>query len=816
MPTKFTNLLPWYFFAAAFQSLIAAVVLLRVPSEGLSLARLALLGVMAVFFFSGIGLGLYSRRNPIRFEKIFTTPAVLSSALLSLTFGLTLFLLRYLDPERYLPYYERLSPLLWLLCFLALEATLLLLLAKNGFDPQPLLERAPVYRPALVAFCLLVSVFLFVALTKIGITPDTGYWGEPGVAIQSWHFVLSLLAGFVILLLSLSSNSQSFDKPRTALRITNYESLILPLALYAVSALLWLSVPLETLANSFYVSIVPPTNMPLPYSDAGFYDFSAQSLLIGSGYFGGIPPRPLYVVFLAVLHLFFDQNYPAVISAQVLVLAFFPAALYFLGRKLHSPAAGATVALFAAFREYTALWVASNTRVANSRIFTTDFPTAFAIVLICLIVLWWLERRDPRSTIIAGGSFGLFLLFRTQSMLTLPFLFLLILFALNFKWGEWFKSGVVFGAAMFLAVLPWLTHNYAISGRFSFDDPNQVAVIYSQYAFTGNLDLSQFDPQKDSVRERIVSFTLENPGYVANFVAAHFLNTEIGGLLALPLIEPFNGLREPVNLYWVAWDGTLEWYNVVLLLFYLLVIAVGFGAAWRRTGWLSLLPLAFNLGYALSNGIARFSSWRYNLPVDWVAYFYFGAGMIEIFSALAQSFGAQLRRATPDSAPPARPMTRRGMHPALFLLPFIFIGATPWLAKGLAQPRYASAPEELIARLELRGYGRGDVETFLAQPNAILMEGRLLYPRMYRKGEGISSANPWAAYAAQDFARIGFVLINSTHHDLIFPTKKPLDFPQGADAVVLACVGDDDLLIVRVIVFDHSSHQSAPLSEPCP
>ena len=93
--------------------------------------------------------------------------------------------------------------------------------------------------------------------------------------------------------------------------------------------------------------------------------------------------------------------------------------------------------------------------------------------------------------------------------------------------------------------------------------PRQAAIIYSQYSFTGNLDLSQFDPAKESVGRRIVSFSLENPAYVAGFIHQSFPEYAIGGLLALPLIKDFNGLSEPVNLYWVNWDGSLEWYNVV-------------------------------------------------------------------------------------------------------------------------------------------------------------------------------------------------------------------------------------------------------------
>ncbi|MCK6566669.1 MAG: glycosyltransferase family 39 protein [Anaerolineales bacterium] len=827
MPTKLANLLPWYFIAAAFQSLIAIAALLRVPSEGLSMARLALLGAMAFLFFSGIGLGLYSRRNLIRFEKFFSASAVLASALLSLTFGLILFLLRYLNPERFLPYYERLSPLLWLLFFLALEAAFYFLLSTNGFHPQSLSNLNPLSPAALTAFCLLLSVFLFISFTKIGITPDTAYWGEPGVAIQAWQFILALLIGLIIYLITnyqLSiSTLQSPPAPPHASRITHQppfilhpSSFILPLILYATSSILWLSVPLSTLANSFYVSIVPPTNAPLPYSDAGFYDFSAQSLQIGTGYFGGIPPRPLYVIFLALLHFFFDQNYPAIIAAQVLVLAFFPVALYILGKKFHSPAAGVTVALFAVFREYASLWIASNTRVANSKTFTTDLPTAFAVVAICLVALWWLERRDLRSTLIAGGAFGLFLLFRAQSALTLPFLFLLVLFVMKFRWGEWIKTGIVFAAALILVVLPWLTHNYTVSGKFSFDDPNQVGVIFNQYSFDAVASPAGFDPQKDNVRERIISFTLENPGYVANFIASHFLNTEIGGLLTLPLVKPFNGLQEPINLYWVEWDGTLEWYNVVLVLFYLFVIAVGFGAAWKRLGWLSLIPLAFNLGYALSNGVARFSSWRYNLPVDWVIYFYFGVGIAEIFGVIALLFGSKLQVATTKISPPTQPITNyQSLITLSLLLPFIFVGSLPWLAKGFAEPRYASAQGELVSRLEQKGYARTEIESFIAQPDAVLLEGRLLYPRMYWKGEGLTSTNPWPAYAAMDFPRIGFILINSGHQNLVFPTKELLDFKQGADATVLAC-SDNDLLTVRVIAFDNSTFQSASLAEPCP
>jgi hypothetical protein len=811
-PEVFSRYWPWLFFAAAFESILAVLALLLVPSEsGLSIARLAMLAVLFFFFISGIYLGILARRDTTRFDKFARTPVILSSALLAWTLGLILFLLRYLNPERLLPYYERLSPLLWYIFIVALQSALFLLLVKNGFHLQAFAKSKTGYLAAGLAFALLLVIFLFASITKIGLKPDTAYWGEPGVAIQGWQFILSILLGFVTLLVT-------SHLPLATRHSSLVSRFLIPALIYVTAVSLWLSVPWSVLQNSFYAPITPPANIPFPYSDAGFYDYLSQSLLIGTDYLNSIPPRPLYVVFLAFLHLLFGQNYPAIIAGQTLVLALFPLVLYFLGKKLHSPAAGVTVALFAIFRELTGLWIASNTRVANSKVFTTDFPTAMGIALLCLVILWWLERRDVRSTLIAGGAFGLLMLFRTQSLLTLPVVFVLAWFVYQRKTKDWILAGVAFAVAMVITVLPWLTHNYTVTGHFTFDDPRQSAVIFSQYAFTGNLDESLFNPETDSVGQRIVSFTLANPGYVARFVTAHILNTEIGGLLSLPLIKSFDGLLAPINLYWVGWDGTLEWYNLALVLVYLAILAIGIGTAWQRASWLGLVPLAFNLGYAFSNGISRFSSWRYNMPVDWIIYFYFGLGIVEVLSRLVYAFSGKENNPIPEIGLQENPKSKdifgqiRTAIPTLLV--FMLVAILPWFAKGLASPRYTATPEQLTAKLEAHGIAEGEIQTFLAQPSALILEGRMLYPRMYRRNEGMVSANPWQAYAVRDFARIGFILLNDSRNDAIFITRDLLDFKQGADVTLLACQ-QNGYLDVRLIDFGDIHYQSASLLDPC-
>jgi hypothetical protein len=204
--------------------------------------------------------------------------------------------------------------------------------------------------------------------------------------------------------------------------------------------------------------------------------------------------------------------------------------------------------------------------------------------------------------------------------------------------------------------------------------------------------------------------------------------------------------------------------------------------------------------------------------VDWVFYFYFAVGAIELLGGLSILFGAKVEKIFPlRFQPETKPITLRDDRPQFISIIFAFmlIGAIPWLAQGFAEPRYTASQKELIAKLESSGYAAEEIQSFLSQPGAVLMEGRLLYPRLYRKNEGLASAHPWPAYAIRDYSRIGFILINNNHNDLIFITKETLGFPQGADAIVLACASGD-YLNVRVIDFGkNKAFQSAPLSQPC-
>jgi hypothetical protein len=251
------------------------------------------------------------------------------------------------------------------------------------------------------------------------------------------------------------------------------------------------------------------------------------------------------------------------------------------------------------------------------------------------------------------------------------------------------------------------------------------------------------------------------------------------------------------------------------------VIAIGLGAAWLRWRWMGLLPLAFSAGYALATAVGRFSGWRYDLPADWVWYFYFGIGFAELLHQAASLFGMEPVRLTiPDGrtrAPMGQPWA---LSNGLFLASaFILISASPWLIKNIAAPLYSEQSpgilEEKITSIT-NAPAAAEIRAFASQPEAFLRAGRILYPRSFSRDKGLASTNPWPAYAIRNYPRLGFLLLNQQSVSAVFPGRTNASFPHAADAIVLGCQRED-YVEVRLIAFPalETVYLSAPLAETC-
>ncbi len=815
---------PHFFLLSILEGLAALAALFVIPSEKLSLARLALMAVILLplaaagwLFLRSLDADWRARHlDPTARPGFFRALAFFCS-LLFLTSGLLLFLLRYLNPEATASYFVRARPALTYLLLLAAQTALWLTALRNGIHLQILQTRRAVFVSAGIVFAVFVILWLIVIFTGLGITKDTSYWGEPGVPILGWQLLLALLVGILLsFLFHLSS------------RFSRLIYFLLPFFIWLLALGLWMSVPLTSLRNSFYAPIQPPYSQPFPASDASYYDSDAQSLLMGYGFVHPIPTRPLFILFLTSLHALLGQEYARLVLGQTLIFALLPVALYFLGKQLHSRAAGLTVALFAIFRELTSLWVASDARVSNTKMLLSEFITTLVLIAYLLLVLRWFQQKRGGLLLAfaSGGVLGLQLLLRTQSAFLAPGVILLALFVFWPDWKRWIAHSALFVAGLVLAVSPWLARNYAVTGQASLDDPLQIKAVASMYSGgTPTSNFPQFDGQSPAQMSRFVVDTiLQRPAYVAGFVSNQFLANAIDSLLVLPIFARYDGLAAPIYLYWYEWDGRLSPANAALFVVYLAVIALGLAAAWKRLRWAGLLPLVFFIFYAFSTSLARFSGWRYIFPADWVGYFYFALGAVEVFSLTALLFGAhtQVDRYTGTQV---HTDTSRlvSCHPSLsflFLLSsfvFLFIGSLPWIAESVIPRTESLCADSLPTCLAAQGVDGAQVRAFLGQPDAVALTGRVLYPRYFPRNLGLASTNPNPAFAPRDFPRMGFYFLTPDGvEQVILPMRGSRPFPHAADGILLGCQRDK-YVEVKLIIFPATGETftSGSLADPC-
>ena len=745
---------------------------------------------------------------------------------------LTLVLLRA-DLERNFSNYQRLQPLLLLGFLTGVQGLLLLAVWRYGLRRPPAQPGdAGAARAALVIYAGFAALFALAALTGFGVTPDLYAWGPPGVPLLAWQVALALLLGCWVLLLF------PWARPDTA-RAPRWLDLALFAALWALAAGLWLSQPLQP---SFFN---PPMRAPnaeyYPYSDAGYYDFIAEGLISGSGFLGGSGvTRPLYILFLGLLHLIGGHSYASVVTLQTLVLAAFPPVMYLLGRAFHSRAAGLAVALLAILRELNSYAATPLTEVSHAKMLLSDLPAALGMALLVLACVRWLQQPDRRwMPVVVGGTAGLLALLRAQSLLVMPFVFLVALFIYRGRFWRLVEAGVLVALGAAVALTPWMSRNAANGNGFSIDQPgNQVIIFAQRYSF----EIQRWPPREADESEAAYSqrmlgiardFAAQHPGYVAKFIGAHFLNNMIDIAAVLPVRVGFDDYRDNWTVSSLFWKEILPALGVAgsaLLLLNLGLIALGMGALWARWRWLGLLPLVVALAYSLSNAVARNSGWRYILPVDWAGYLYFVIGALTLFIWVAGAFGAlNTQDRIYHSSSPRRSEEREGnakennkknfafssrssllrgesFSPAFpwrrvvgLLLLFLLAGASIPLAERAFPVRYPAAERaqlagRILASRAVRESGAdlNALQAFLASDDAVVMYGRALYPRFYYSGQG-ELGNGWPAYAIREGSRLSFLMVKGDGMDqvLLRLEEPPKRFPNAADALVVGCADSE-------------------------
>ncbi|MEW6178736.1 MAG: glycosyltransferase family 39 protein [Chloroflexota bacterium] len=807
-----------YFGMCAVLGIAALVWTAAIPADekgsvlwGFSLARLVLLGgILILSLLAGLA-GWFSFRRPELTERLLIrlgegknrlkTQRV--SAILMGMGWLASFMPAYWF-KIYQFYFVRLQPLLVWLGTAGLLAFGMLTLPglKERFQrwKDDSKNFTPLIRAAGITLGVFAGVWLIAALTGLGIVSEPYFWDEASVPLLGLQVALCGLAVVIINRFVLSA--AGFKNSRTA-------GWILFISIWLFSFFLWYVTPLKH--SYFAPGPRPPNYLFYPYSDAEFYDLSAQYILIGQGVFNGIPmDKPLYSMFLALIHALVGQGYEETVNLQIFVLAAMPAVLYLLGSQMANRPAGLLMALLAAFHQRNAIAATPFIKVSHSKLLLTEYPTALLLVIFALFAFKWLRNQSStglREAVLAGGFLGLAVLVRPNAMMVLPFvLFTAWVANRRILKPRLLASGVII-AMLIVTILPFMLEipkgfnepylvikiRNILESRILTDEPRGVIPLENQIA-AGDDFLSWTNKNRffvESLFEGLERFA---------YVPRHFFHNLIMTVMLLPNTFALHDLSHTLEApYWAdvrQWKGELPAGAALLLPLNLMILALGVGAAWQRQREAGLVPLMMLPGYFLANSLARNSGWRYLVPMDWVVLFYFAIGALVLLRWVLDWLGIDPHRKwqpqlSGEVNPAEQALRRReGLATPLLGLVFLLVGLSLPLNKDLIPDRYPPlSPVTLYEKVNSAGL-RIDKETFkgfMKSPNAYLNYGVGLYPRFYPANGGEPQTN--LPLKGRPYPRFTLTVVGwDTFYTVLLPMEESMaSFPHGEDVIVMGC-----------------------------
>lgn len=637
----------------------------------------------------------------------------------------------------------------------------------------------------LIGFCLVA--FLIV---RFGVLQNPEpFWYGAGIPLLAWQVFVALL----IAILAITVETRF-------LHSSQGKSFIFFILIWAVAAFFWSRQPLS---QSFWITPrLPPNFENYPFSDLMVFDLGSQFALIGQGINNHIFfDRALYMSFLVYLHGIGGQNYQHLMAIQAAIFAVFPAILYLIGEKLHSRIAGIILAVLTILRGSNSLIATTWIYTATFKHMLTDFPTALGLAIFILLILHWLE--DPRQrwqhACWAAGVVGLTSLVRPHVVLLLPALCLAVLWAYKPRWKPGLAVVGLTLVAFLASVSPWVIFGPANGSILTLYRVRIEDVIRQRYV-PGTFNPTHAQPAAGSKLELPIPLARQNALKSKNttpFQVSHFLHNLVTSSLIFPESPEFLNVESTVrgsNNFWSArWDGAMTSAASGMLILNLAVVSLGFGAAYKRGRWRGFVPLTVFLIYDVANALARTSGGRYIVPIDWILLVYFGLGMAEILQMGRLYLGnTGLNNPSIPQANKDNQMKRIWMPNAVVvILALTLIGGTIPLAGNLYPVRYPEKKQSVLLdeitpyfpSLDLK---RGDVESFLLQPQAALFEGRVLYPSYYLQNLG--EPNPLAPFKNFSYSRLEFLMIGPHGLDfVILPGEQPKTFPNASDAILLGC-----------------------------
>ncbi len=638
---------------------------------------------------------------------------------------------------------------------------------------------------AIAALIALVFVWLVNNRILDVTASEEDYWYGAGVPVLAWQVLAASLVG---LLMGWVEKRFVTNEGKTKARLDG----LVFVAIWLIAAFLWVKEPIRT--NFMLTDPFPPNFEYYPGADGEFYDLNSQYALIGQKLFNGYSyDRPLYTAFLFYLHQLVGQGYENVANLQAVLLALFPACAYLLGKELLGRGAGASLGLLLLLRGVNGLAAGSWLENANQKMYLTDYPTALLLIVIIYLAIRW--AKNPRQNwVLAGwvaGLIGFTGMLRPHALILLPAAgFLALWFYL--RPGKLLFSMASFMLAAYLAtVTPWVQFNGSGVSLFDLYFSRIFIVIQERYPdFRWPWENGMLpSPQLASLN---LPFT-DMPKATADFILDHFLNNLTTATLTLPSTLQNIGLssviKETEPFWQPYWNGEMSYQAQWLILFNIVLITLGIGAAWKQHRLSGLLPLGAMCLYFLVNGLGRTSGGRYIVPVDWILIAYYVFGLWTLLHIMSTWLGINLATTSAQNSPKKTTV----WHGLGSLVALFALGALIPLANVFEKPRFEALEKSQIAAIVETQYGKalglqpGVLSNFLAQNDSVILQGRALYPRFAGRGTNPMIAGP--LFTPKLYSRMSFTVIGPQGEQaIILPTTSDwFPLPNTADVFVLGC-----------------------------
>lgn len=633
---------------------------------GYSKSRLAifLFLFLGVLFFIGL---LFFKNIILEFikRKLNSQKSIRVLTVLGILFFFLLWITIFTPTKNFFPFealFIRLKPAIIWFELIVFQITIGIKISKNSFV-APAKVRIQERNLMATLSLILIAIWTVISVTKVGLVKDTAFWNVPGIPTTTLQLIGILLFIFLSLILESRQEKKPIQLPKVFI-------ILIPILLYLTTVIVWGSTPM--LKHFFSLEPTPPNLQPYPYSDARIHDLGSISILQGQGiYFHGYTDKPLYMVFLAILHLFTKNNYSNLQWAQIFVLALIPVFLYFFGKKYLNSLFGIVLSVLMILQQRNAIVLSYKVASVNPKLEVTEEPILLGIVLVTYLLFLWMRNPEAKKILLLGGLIGALSLIRINPLFLFPAVVLIIIIKLWKSPRSLRNQLVLFCVGFFLVFSPWLITGTDVNGKswlfLKIQDviqnryPTQVEIIQPVEKINPKMSTLSSTIQKTTDKQSIQIDLYKNlqenqtnsdiqietkKDSLVFLMFDHFLHNFSTTLLSLPNSIIVDNLKDlSLREYWQDnnhWNGTFPFGEYLLILVNLILISLGIAKSWMKYRWAGFSPLIVFVMYDLSLSAALNSGGRYIVPINWIIYFYYAFGVISICQIILVSLGIKI------------------------------------------------------------------------------------------------------------------------------------------------------------------------------